>query len=425
MEIQEFYDVVVVGGGHGGAHLAAMLRQLDFGGSIAIVTDDAVPPYQRPPLSKDYLAGAKRIDDIWIRPPEFWTARDIAVLVDRSVVAVDPIEHLITTSRGEALRYGRLAWAAGGAARRWRGPGGGLHGFHSIRSVADVDTLTGQLARTERVCIIGGGYIGLESAAALRSIGMDVTVLELEQRVLARVAGLEISDFFETEHRRHGVDLRTGVTVAAVAGVDGAVASVKLDDGSEISCEMVVVGMGIDPVVAPLRVAGADVEGGIVVDAHCLTSLTDVYALGDCAMRPNRFADGRSIRLESVHNATDQANIVARHIGGLSSVGETLPWFWSHQYDHRLQTVGLSRGHDQTVVRRTGRSDRFSVIYLQQGRVLALDCVNSAKDYAAGRSLVTMDVGGDLSGLGNPDVDLKSFVQERHSEHPGTAAAAR
>ncbi|MFE2179226.1 NAD(P)/FAD-dependent oxidoreductase [Streptomyces sp. NPDC059455] len=413
MNIDQPYDIVVVGCGHGGAQVAVALRQNGFTGSVALVGDDHSLPYERPPLSKEYLLGTKHLDELLIRPPEFWTERGVDFVLGRAVEAVDSVGHRVVLTDGTSLGYRRLVWAAGGTARKWNGPGAGLKGLHSVRNAADIDRITDALDGVSRVCIIGGGYIGLETAAVMRQLGKDVTLLEAADRVLARVAGETVSRFFEAEHRRRGVDVRTGAVVSGFKERDGRVCAVELGDGTEIPCGLVVVGIGIDPVVAPLQGAGASTDNGVVVDTHCMTSLPDVYAVGDCAVRANTYAHGRPVRLESVHNATDQANIVARHICGLPHMDETLPWFWSHQYDIRLQTVGLSAGHDLAVTRGDIVAGRFSVVYVREGSVIALDCVNSTKEFVQGRSLVMQDVSTCLDQLGDISVPLKKMAQGR------------
>jgi 3-phenylpropionate/trans-cinnamate dioxygenase ferredoxin reductase component len=383
------FDVLIVGGGHGGAQAAIALRQNRFAGTIAIVSDEDDLPYERPPLSKDYLSGDKAFDRLLIRPAAFWDDKAIAMLLGRRVVSVDAEAHAVALADGSTIAYGTLIWAAGGAPRRLTCMGGDLAGVHSVRTRADVDRLIGELDGVSRAVVIGGGYIGLEAAAILTKLGKRVTLLEALPRVLARVAGEPLSRFFEAQHRAQGVDLRLNVQVACIEGRDGAACGVRLADGQTIDAQMVIVGIGITPATAPLMAAGAAGGDGVDVDQYCRTSLPDVLAIGDCAAHPNAFAGGRRIRLESVQNANDQAAVAAKLIAGMPQPYDAVPWFWSNQYDLRLQTVGLSGGHDCTVVRGDVASGSFSVVYLRNGRVAALDCVNAAKDYVQGRALVT------------------------------------
>ena len=386
--MRDSYDVVIIGGGHGGAQAAVALRQSRFEGSIAIVGNELELPYERPPLSKDYLAQAKPFERILIRPASFWADRDIAMLLGRRVVSDDADAHCVSTADGTAIGYGTLIWAAGGSPRRLSCTGHDLARVHSVRTRRDVDALTAELPSVARVVVIGGGYIGLEAAAVLAKLGKEVTLLEALPRVLARVAGEPLSRFYEAEHRAHGVDVRLGTAVACIEGRGGAACGVRLSGGEVIGCEMVIVGIGIVPEVAPLLAAGAAGGNGIDVDEHCRTSLADVYAIGDCAAHENVFADGARIRLESVQNANDQAVTAARAITGVAQPYHAVPWFWSNQYDLKLQTVGLSTGYDAALVRGQVATRSFSVVYLKGGRVIALDCVNAVKDYVQGRALV-------------------------------------
>jgi len=291
-------------------------------------------------------------------------------------------------------------------------PGGDLNGVHSIRTRGDADRIRAQMdGGVKRVVVIGGGYIGLEAAAVFRTLGLPVTVIERLDRVLARVAGPELSDFYAAEHRRQGVELMFGQTVEALLGDDeGHVRAVAMDDGREIEADLVIVGIGIVPAVGPLLAAGAAGTNGVDVDDFCRTSLDDTYAIGDCAAHSNPYADNDVIRLESVQNATDMANTVARHLTGEREPYATIPWFWSNQYDLRLQTVGFSNEDDDTVIRGDPESRKFSVVYLRDGRVAALDCVNSTRDYAQGRRLIEARSEPDLDALADPEVPLKTLL---------------
>jgi len=382
-------DVVIVGAGHGGAQVAIALRQNQFAGSIQVIGREPEFPYERPPLSKEYLARDKTFDRIMIRPAAFWADKAIDFTLGSEVVAVDPVAQTVTTDSGETIAYGALVWATGGDPRRLTLDGHDLAGVHAVRTRADADRLMAELdAGANRAVVIGGGYIGLEAAAVLTKFGVHVTLLEALPRVLARVAGEALSAFYEAEHRAHGVDLRTNVAVAALEGAGDKVTGVRLADGEVLPADIVIVGIGIIPAIAPLLAAGAKGGNGIEVDDLCRTSLPNVYAIGDCAAHANSYADGATIRLESVQNANDQGTCVARAITGNPVPYKAVPWFWSNQYDLRLQTVGLSIGHDATVTRGDPAARSFSVIYLKQGRVIALDCVNAVKDYVQGKKLV-------------------------------------
>ncbi|MFL9841724.1 FAD-dependent oxidoreductase [Sphingomonas sp. ST-64] len=403
------YDVVIVGAGHGGAQAAIALRQAKFAGSVAILGDEPELPYERPPLSKEYLAGEKAFERILIRPAAFWDERNIAMRTGTRVVSVDPDAHSVTTESGETIGYGSLIWAAGGSPRRLSCEGNALKGVHTVRTRADADRMIDEMGDVTRAVVIGGGYIGLEAAAVLAEFGKQVVLLEALDRVLARVAGEPLSRFYEDEHRAHGVDVRLGVAVDCIEG-EGTVTGVRLADGEVIPTELVIVGIGIVPAVEPLIAAGAQGGNGVAVDAQCRTSLPDIFAIGDCALHANGFADGAEIRLESVQNANDQASVAAKTIAGLDAHYEAVPWFWSNQYDLKLQTVGLSGGYDQCVVRGEPASRSFSVVYLKQGRVIALDCVNATKDFVQGRKLVTERLSPDPTRLADADIPLKELA---------------
>lgn len=405
------FDVLIVGAGHGGAQVAAALRQRKFEGSIGLIGDEPDPPYERPPLSKEYLLGDKEFDRILIRPDTFWIDRSVSILTRRFVVSIDPAARTVTTWEGEVYGYGQLVWATGGNPRRLTCDGDSLAGVHSVRRRSDVDVMMSELETTQQVVVIGGGYIGLEAAAALTKLGKQVTVVEAQDRVLARVAGVALSRFFEAEHRAHGVDLRLNETVACIEGDDaGRATGVRLGDGGVLPADMVIVGIGIIAAVEPLQDAGADCRNGVVVDAFGRTSLNDVFAIGDCALHPNPYADGAEIRLESVQNANDMATTVAKAIMGDLEPYDAVPWFWSNQFDLKLQTVGLSTGHDREVVRGDAASRSFSVVYLKEGRVVALDCVNATKDYVQGRALVTGRCVVRAEHLADANLPLKSLL---------------
>lgn len=381
------YDVLIVGAGQGGAYAAIQLRQLGFEGSIALVGRESEPPYERPPLSKEYMLGDKAWERLLIRPADFWAGKNIDLVLNAEVVSVDPAAKQVKLQDGRGIGYGNLIWATGGDPRRLTCPGAQLPGVYGVRTRADADAILADLGTVERAVIVGGGYIGLEAAAVLRKLGKEVTLLEVLPRVLARVAGEELSAFYEAEHRAHGVDLRTGTGIESIEG-EGRVSGVRLSDGSTIECQLVIVGIGIVPAVDPLIAAGAAGGNGVDVDPFCRTSLPDVYAIGDCAAHANGFADGAVIRLESVQNANDQASCAARSITGGPQPYAATPWFWSNQYDLKLQTVGLSGGHDRAVLRGDPANRSFSVLYLKGGKLIACDAVNSVKDYVQARKLV-------------------------------------
>jgi 3-phenylpropionate/trans-cinnamate dioxygenase ferredoxin reductase subunit len=409
MSAEQIYDVLIVGAGHAGAQTAITLRSLGFEGSIGLVGDEPELPYERPPLSKEYLSGEKPFERIQLRPASYWAEKNLILIQGHRVVSVHPAIHEVTLSNGTTLGYRNLVWAAGGDPRSLSCPGANLQGVHSVRNRADVDAIMAALPDVDRVVIVGGGYIGLEAAAVLSKLSKQVVLLEALPRVLARVAGEALSQFFEDEHRAHGIDLRTGATVVELTGNES-VTGIILGSGETIAADMVIVGVGILPSVQPLFEAGASGANGVLVDAQCRTSLPNIFAIGDCAAHANDFADGDVIRLESVQNANDMAAVVAKTICGQDATYRATPWFWSNQYDLKLQTVGLSTGHDETVLRGEPETRSFSVIYLKAGKVIALDCVNNVRDYSHGRRLVELGISVDTEHLADTSRMLKEWT---------------
>lgn len=404
------YDILIVGAGHAGAQSAIALRQLNFAGTIAVVGDELDLPYERPPLSKEYLSGEKQFERILIRPAPFWSERRITFLLGQRVTEVNAAERLITTSDGTAIGYRDLIWATGGAPRRLDCQGANLPGVHAVRTRTDVDRIINDLPFVEQVVVVGGGYIGLEAAAVLSKLGKRVTILEAQDRVLARVAGEPLSRFYEDKHRANGVDVRLGVGVDGIEGQAGRVAGVRTSDGKLLPAQLVIVGIGIIPSVQPLIAAGAEGGNGVKVDQICRTTLSHIWAIGDCALHTSTFADGADIRLESIQNATDMATTVAKAMTGAAKPYCTIPWFWSNQYELKLQTIGLSMGYDKTVLRGNPKDEKFSVVYLREGRIIAIDCVNAVKDYVQGRALVIAGTKPCVSSLADTAVELKGMV---------------
>lgn len=410
-------DVVVVGAGQGGAQTAMALRQLKFAGSIVVIGEEPELPYERPALSKEYLAGDKTFEKMLLRPASFWAERNVDMRLGKRVVAVDPTAHEVRTADGATIGYGSLVWATGGKPRTLACSGHDLKGVHCVRDRADVDRMKQELETATRIVVVGAGYIGLEAAAVLRKKDKHVTVLEAQGRVLARVAGEALARFFEAEHRAQGVDIRLGVEVVCIEEKDGRASGVRLKSGDVLPADLVVVGIGITAAVDVLVAAGAERGGagsdGVRVDLLGKTTLADVYAVGDCAAHANVHANGRVVRLESIQNANDQATVVAKVLAGTLDDGERydgVPWFWSNQYDLRLQTAGLSNDHDDVVVRGDPQTRSFSVVYLRGAKVVALDCVNKTKDYVQGKALIAAGRVVDRAKLADADVALKDLA---------------
>lgn len=405
-------DIVIVGTGHAAAQVAIALRQQGHEDTILMLGRDAHPPYERPPLSKEYLAGEKPFERIMIRPEKFWADKGVTLQLGKAVTEVDWMAHQVVLSDDSRITYRKLIWAGGGDPRRLSCPGANRQGVHAVRDKRDVDAIMEQLdAGAKKAVIVGGGYIGLEAAAVLRKLDCEVTLLEALPRVLARVAGEELSAFYQAEHIKNGVDLRLETALESILYDDDGVTGVKLADGEEIACDMVIVGIGIVPSVAPLIACGAAGSNGVDVDVFCRTTLDDIYAIGDCAAHANPYADQAVIRLESVQNANDMANTTARAIMGEKEPYNALPWFWSNQYDLKLQTAGLSLDYDQTVLRGDPETRKFAVCYLKEGVPIAFDCVNNAKDYVGARKLLESRPGViDADLLADTEVPLKSLV---------------
>lgn len=405
-------DVVIVGTGHGGAQAAIALRQQGHEGSILMIGREANPPYERPPLSKEYLAGDKTFERIMIRPEKFWADKNVELRLGNGVASIDWMRHSLTLSDGSEIGYRKLIWSGGADPRRLGIPGANLNGIFYVRDKRDADGMMAALkAGAKRAVVIGGGYIGLEAAAVLRKLECDVTVVEMQDRLLARVAGKAISQFYADEHTRQGVDIRLETGVSEIVGEDGQVTGVLLDNGETLLCDMVIVGIGIVPAVAPLIAAGAAGSNGVDVDVFCRTTLDDIYAIGDCASHANPYADSAVIRLESVQNANDMANTVAKAIMGEKQPYHALPWFWSNQYDLKLQTAGLNIGYDDTVLRGDPETRKFTVVYLKEGQPIAFDCVGTMKDYVQGRKLLESGSAKiDREVLADTDVQIKEMT---------------
>ncbi len=399
---------LIIGGGQAGAQAALSLRQLGFTGSLAILTEETDPPYQRPPLSKAYLAGDQDADSLMLRPASLWPQRQIDLHLGARVVAVDAEAHRVRTAAGQSFGYARLIWAAGGHARKLSCPGADLPCVHTLRTRADADRIRATLATASRIVIIGGGYIGLEVAAVLTSLGKKITLVEMADRLLARVTGTALAAFYARQHRARGVDILLHANVTGITPRAGGGCTVHLGTGMALPADQVIVGIGIVPAVAPLRAAGAAGENGVDIDPFCRTSLPDIYAIGDCAAHVSRFTDGARRRLESVQNATDQAIIAARSILGQPVPYDAVPWFWSNQYDLTLQTVGLSQGADTEIMRGDPHADRLTIAYLRQGRLIALDCVNTPRDFAQGKALIAAAARPDPRKLADPETPLKA-----------------
>lgn len=398
--------VVIIGAGQAGLQIAASLRLAGFSGDVTLIGAERTPPYQRPPLSKAYLQGEIDRDRLLLRPTEFYEKARIALRLGVDVLSLDRPGRAVILKGGERLAYDRLALATGAPPRRLGLPGADLEGVHHLRTIDDSDALRPALLSDGRLVVIGAGYIGLEVAASAKKAGREVVVLEALDRPLARVAGKEVADYFVDLHRAHGVEFRFGARVRAIAGARR-VEALVLESGKEIACASVLIGIGAVPATALAEAAGLDVANGVVVDDRTRTSDPAIFAAGDCANFPSALY-GRRLRLESAPNAIDQAKVAGSVIAGRDAVYDPTPWFWSDQYDVKLQTAGLCEGADQTVVRRAGRA--VSVWYLKSGRLIAVDAMNDAPAYAVGRRLIAAKAEPGPKILADPGEDLKSLI---------------
>ena len=398
--------VVVIGGGQAGASLVAKLRTEGFDGEITLLCEEPVPPYQRPPLSKAYLLGEMEEARLYLRPESFYADHGIALRLGVRAEAVDTGARTVTAG-GAAIRYDHLALVTGSVPRRLPAAiGGALEGVHTVRTLADVDAMAPEFAQGRRVLIVGGGYIGLEAAAVAAKRGLHVTLVEASDRILKRVAAPETSDWFRDLHRAHGVEIREGVGLERLHG-ESRVTGARLSDGTELELDFVVVGIGIAPASALAEAGGIDCEDGILVDDRGRTSAPGVWAAGDCARLPFR---GARIRLESVQNAIDQAEAVARNMLGADEPYVPQPWFWSDQYDVHLQIAGLNMGYDSLVVR-PGEEASRSHWYYAGDRLLAVDAMNDARAYMVGKRLLEAGRSPGKAEIADPATNLKALLK--------------
>ncbi len=399
--------IVIVGGGQAGASVAERLRAEGFAGRIEMFCAEPVPPYQRPPLSKKYLLGEMELERLFLRPESFYAEKGIDLRLGQTVTAIDPAAKTVTAG-DVSVPYDALVLTTGSVPRRLPAAiGGDLGGVHVVRTLADIDAMAPACVEGARALVVGGGYIGLEAAAVAAKRGMDVTVIEMAPRILQRVAAPETSDRFRLLHTGHGVAIREGVGLDRLLG-EGQVTGARLTTGEEIPCDLVVVGIGIAPDTALAEAAGLALENGIAVDEFGRTSDPAIWAAGDCASFPYR---GGRIRLESVQNAIDQGAAVARNILGAEAPYVPQPWFWSDQYDVKLQIAGLNTGYDRVVVRQGEDPDVVSHWYYAGDRLIAVDAINDPRAYMVGKRLIEMGKSPDPALIADPATELKPLLK--------------
>jgi len=398
--------VVAIGAGQAGAALAARLRSGGHAGPITLIGEEPILPYQRPPLSKGYLLGEMGADRLTLRSADFYAEHNIALRLGAPVSAIDPKARTVTLGTG-TIRYDDLVLTTGSVPRRLPAAiGGDLAGVYTVRTIADVDAERAEFSPGRRLVIVGGGYIGLEAAAVAAKLGLDVTVLEMAPRILQRVAAPETSDYFRALHTAHGVKILESTGLERLLGEAGHVAAARLTDGREIPTDFVIAGIGILPATQLAEAAGLVIENGIRTDSHGRTSDPHIWAAGDCASFPWQ---GGRLRLESVQNAIDQADLVADNILGADKDYVPMPWFWSDQYDCKLQIAGLNTGYDRIVTRGPDGA-AVSFWYFKGDRLLAVDAMNDSRAYMVGKRLLETDRGVDAGVISNPATNLKSLL---------------
>jgi 3-phenylpropionate/trans-cinnamate dioxygenase ferredoxin reductase subunit len=396
--------LVIVGGGQAAAQAVQSLRQQSFAGPITLLSDEAYPPYQRPPLSKKYFAGELPRERLLLRPTAFYAEKGVTLELNARAEELDAGARLLRLRDGRTLAYDRLLLTTGSRVRTLDVPGSTLPGVHYVRTIADVDGIAASLHVGTRVVLIGAGYIGLEVAAVARQRGFDVTVLEAAERVMSRSVSVEVAKFYEARHREAGVVIHTGAAVKALHGTTR-VTAIETADGRSFSCDVVIVGIGIVPNVELAAAAGLPCSNGIVVDEFARTSDPHICAAGDCTNHPLPLLE-RRVRLESVPNAIHQAKVAAATLLGAPVAYSEVPWFWSDQYDLKLQIVGLSAGFDTVVLRGDPATRSFAAFYLRGGQLLAVDAINSPKEFIAGKKLVASRARLLPDVLRDPNVDL-------------------
>lgn len=400
---------LIIGASHAAAQAGVSLRQGGWDGRIVIIGDEADLPYHRPPLSKDFLSGNKSIDDILIRPASAYETANIDIKLNTRVGAINREEKSVLTEDGETLSYDKLILTTGARIRRLPVPGDDLPGVYYLRDTNDVRAIKSAVAAGQRAVIVGGGYIGLETAASLRKQGMEVTVLEAMSRILQRVTAPELSAFYKRVHTEEGVNIMEGVMASEIEAKDGAL-SVHTSCGEDLPADMVVIGIGVIPNVELAEMAGLDIGNGIEVNAYGQTSDPDIYAAGDVTWHYNPIYD-RHVRLESVPNATEQAKTVATHINGNPKPYNSLPWFWSDQFDLKLQIAGLSEGYDEIIVRGDIDGSRsFAAFYFEGNRLLAVDAVNAPREFMMARMALTKGKTLNKTIIADPEGDLKAAM---------------
>lgn len=396
--------IIVIGAGQAGSSLVVKLRALGCAGDITLIGGEPVPPYQRPPLSKKYMLGEMDVERLFLRPEAFYADQNITLRLGVQVTAIDRAAKTVTLDTGEVLDYDQLALTTGSDAIQLpTSIGGNLDGVYTVRTLADANAMAPDFVKGKRALIVGGGYIGLEAAAVAATRGVNVVLVEMADRILQRVAAPETSDYFRTLHTTRGVDIREGVGLALLNGTDGRVTSATLTDGTELEIDFAVVGVGIRPSI--VLAAGLEIENGIKVDGHGRTSDPSIFAAGDCTSFPYK---GGRIRLESVPNAIEQAEATAAAMLGGDAEYLAKPWFWSDQYDVKLQIAGLNTGYDRVISRKSDNATSFW--YFKGDQLLAVDAMNDPRAYMVGKRLIEAGKSPDPAAVADPSINLKTLL---------------
>lgn len=410
-------DVIIAGAGMAGFQVGASLRELRYAGRVVIVGDEPYLPYQRPPLSKAYLLGTSEADRLVMRPDHFYADKKLEVLIGRRVNFLDRANHCVTLDDGTVFEYGHCVLAVGARNRPLPVPGAELRGVHYLRTLAEARDLRAALATAKRAVVIGAGFIGLEIAATATKLGVAVTVIEVADRPMARALSPPISSIFTREHTSAGVRFMFNSQLLRILGEAGAVLAVETTEHLRVPADVVLIGIGVQPNVEVAAAAGLEVRNGIVVDEFLRTADPDVSAIGDCAAHPNPFADGHSVRLESVQNATDHARCVAARLTGKPSPYANVPWFWSDQGNLKLQIAGLTTGYDQVVVRGDAAGTACSAFCFKLGRLLGVESVSRPADHMIARRLIGQHIAVTAAQAGDETFDLKAHLA-RHAAAP-------
>jgi len=400
--------IVIVGAGQAAASFISRHAALGSEQPLLLVGEESHPPYQRPPLSKKYLLGELERERLFIRPLQWYTDQAVKLRFDTRIDTIDRERRQVVSSGGESIEYDKLLLCTGSRARALPTEiGGSLDGVFTLRSIADIDRMSPEFQAGRKLLIVGGGYIGLEAAAVGRQLGLEVTVLEMAERILQRVAAAATSDYFRNLHSGHGVSLHESTRLARLLSDGGKVCGAELESGEIIDADLVLVGIGNIPNTEIAQAAGLDCDNGISVNETCQTSDAHIYAAGDCS---NFVRNGQHIRLESVQNAADQGDLIARVLAGEKVTYTALPWFWSDQYDCKLQIVGLNHGYNQTVLRPGANPSSQSIWYYRDQQLLAIDAMNEPKSYAFGRKIIEAGKHPTAEQVADPATDLKALA---------------